>query len=261
MGGSVGVYALLVRRASQYADRGFDHPGNYDRARGGANRASTGRIGWRYATESRPLKVAETYKMLAALHPGRIDLGIGRAPGTDTATALALRGSRQALIADDFPEKLSELEAFGKDGMGVRHSMATVAAMPPDAPLPDFWLLGSSDYSAQLAAAIGVGYAFAAHFSDFPPQYPLRAVPGSVQARDTGKTTRYPDPFGSVRRHGCGSRATGIKPVRRVHPSAYRSEIDPAPARRSAGVPIHPAGTRRCRIDPPATNHRLPGNR
>jgi luciferase family oxidoreductase group 1 len=133
-----------------------------------------------------PLKVAETYKMLAALHPGRIDLGIGRAPGTDTATALALRGSRQALMADDFPDKLSELEAFGKDGMGVRNSMATVAAMPPDAPLPDFWLLGSSDYSAQLAAAIGVGFAFAAHFSDFPPQYPLRAYrdqfkPGALE--------------------------------------------------------------------------------
>lgn len=133
-----------------------------------------------------PLKVAETYKMLAALHPGRIDLGIGRAPGTDTATALALRGSHQALMADDFPDKLSALEAFGKDGMGVRNSMATVAAMPPDAPLPDFWLLGSSDYSAKLAAEIGVGYAFAAHFSDYPPEYPLRAYreqfqPGALE--------------------------------------------------------------------------------
>ncbi|MBC8136961.1 MAG: LLM class flavin-dependent oxidoreductase [Fibrella sp.] len=133
-----------------------------------------------------PLKVAETYKMLAALHPGRIDLGIGRAPGTDTATAVALRGSRQAVMADDFMQQLSELEAFGKDGMGVRNSSATVAAMPPDAPLPGIWLLGSSDYSAQLAAAIGVGYAFAAHFSDFPPQYPLRAYrdqfkPGTLE--------------------------------------------------------------------------------
>lgn len=133
-----------------------------------------------------PLKVAESYKMLAALHPGRIDLGIGRAPGTDTATAVALRGSRQAAMADDFLDKLGALEAFGGDGMGVQNSAATVAAMPPDAPLPGIWLLGSSDYSARLAAQIGVGYAFAAHFSDFPPEFPLHAyreefVPGALE--------------------------------------------------------------------------------
>ena len=110
-----------------------------------------------------PLKVAETFKLLEALHPGRIDMGLGRAPGTDQATALALRGSREALHADDFPEQLAELIAFGKDGL------------PTSRPAAAVWLLGSGDYSAQLAAMLGMGFAFAAHFSDFPPERPMLA--------------------------------------------------------------------------------------
>lgn len=121
-----------------------------------------------------PLKVAESFKMLEALHPGRIDLGLGRAPGTDQATALALRGSIEALRADDFLERLAELIAFGQGSLAVRNSSATVTAFPSDVPLPPLWLLGSSDFSAQLAASLGMGYAFAAHFSDYPPEIPLR---------------------------------------------------------------------------------------
>jgi luciferase family oxidoreductase group 1 len=133
-----------------------------------------------------PLKVAETFKMLEALHPGRIDLGLGRAPGTDQATALALRGSVEALHADDFPQQLTELIAFARDGMPAARPGATVAAMPPDMPLPPIWLLGSSDYSAQLAAQLGMGFAFAAHFSDYPPELPMLAYrrqfePGALQ--------------------------------------------------------------------------------
>ncbi len=121
-----------------------------------------------------PLKVAETFKMLNALHPNRIDLGLGRAPGTDPATALALRGSRDNARGDDFPERLSELVAFGT-GAVAGHGLARgVAAMPPDVTLPPVWLLGSGDFSAQLAALLGMGFAFAAHFSDFPPDIPLR---------------------------------------------------------------------------------------
>jgi luciferase family oxidoreductase group 1 len=133
-----------------------------------------------------PLKVAETFKLLEALHPGRIDMGLGRAPGTDQATALALRGSREALHADDFPEQLAELIAFGKGGMPTSRPSATVAAMPPDVRLPPIWLLGSGDYSAQLAAMLGLGFAFAAHFSDFPPERPMLAYrqqfkPGAME--------------------------------------------------------------------------------
>jgi luciferase family oxidoreductase group 1 len=123
-----------------------------------------------------PLKVAETFKMLEALHPGRIDLGIGRAPGTDPATAQLLRGSRAALGADDFPEQLMDLLAYGgRSAPSRRLQPRNVVAIPQDVPLPPIWLLGSSDFSAHLAALLGMGYGFAAHFSDFPPEAPMRA--------------------------------------------------------------------------------------
>lgn len=113
-----------------------------------------------------PLRVAEQFKVLSALFGGRIDLGIGRAPGTDQMTALALRRSREAMRADDFSEQLGELLAFA----GVRpwpegHPFSHVRAAPFEAPLPPIHLLGSSDHSAQLAAAAGLGFAFAAHIN------------------------------------------------------------------------------------------------
>jgi luciferase family oxidoreductase group 1 len=121
-----------------------------------------------------PLKVAETYRLLEAMYPGRIDLGLGRAPGTDPTTALALRRSREAVYADDFPAQLGELLAFGGErSFPQGHPFHAVTAQPDDAPLPPVWLLGSSDYSANLAAQIGHGFAFAAHFSPASPEVPM----------------------------------------------------------------------------------------
>ena len=111
------------------------------------------------------LHVAETFKTLEALYPGRIDLGIGRAPGTDGLTALALRRSREALNADDFDEQLGELFAFGQGDFPGNHPFSRVQAVPTDVPLPPVYLLGSSDYSARLAGQLGLGFAFAYHFS------------------------------------------------------------------------------------------------
>src|SRR3984957_900278 len=122
-----------------------------------------------------PLQVAESYKLLEAIHPGRIDLGIGRAPGTDPLTALALRRSRKALTADDFLEQLGELIAWGGGEFPVGNPFRAIRAMPDDRPLPPIFLLGSSDYGAKLAAEMGVGFAFAGHFSLDPPDYPMRA--------------------------------------------------------------------------------------
>jgi luciferase family oxidoreductase group 1 len=121
-----------------------------------------------------PLKVAETFKMLEALYPGRIDLGIGRAPGTDPVTARALRRFA-ADGADDFPRQLAELEAFAAGAFPQGHPLASVMAMPLDVALPPIWLLGSSGYSAQIAAQLGTGFGFAAHFSELPPAGPMRA--------------------------------------------------------------------------------------
>lgn len=112
------------------------------------------------------LRIAEEFKVLEALHPGRIDLGIGRAPGTDQLTALALRRSREALGADDFPQQLGELLAWGGQAeFPADHPFRRIPAIPTDVVLPPVYLLGSSDYSAQLAAANGLGFAFAAHIN------------------------------------------------------------------------------------------------
>jgi luciferase family oxidoreductase group 1 len=120
-----------------------------------------------------PLHVAEAFRVLEALHPGRIDLGLGRAPGTDSLTALALRRSREALSADDFPLRLDELLAFLDGGFPEDHPFQGVRAMPDDVPPPDVWLLGSSDFSSALAAQLGLGFAYAHHIN---PLLGIRAL-------------------------------------------------------------------------------------
>ncbi|POM27768.1 Alkanal monooxygenase alpha chain [Actinomadura rubteroloni] len=102
-----------------------------------------------------PMVVAEQFGTLEALYPGRIDLGLGRAPGTDQATARALRRSPEALSADDFPEQVAELNGYFDD-----KSVITPAAGNG----PPVWLLGSSGYSARLAGLLGLPFAFAHHF-------------------------------------------------------------------------------------------------
>jgi luciferase family oxidoreductase group 1 len=114
-----------------------------------------------------PLVVAERFKMLEALFPGRIDLGLGRAPGTDGATAHALRSRLDARGGDDFLERLSELTMWENRDFPPGHPYNNVVAMPNDVPLPPIWLLGSSDYSSDLAAQVGMGFAFAHHFASY----------------------------------------------------------------------------------------------
>lgn len=106
-----------------------------------------------------PLVVAEQFGMLEALHPGRIDLGIGRAPGTDPVTAAALRRSRAALGADDFPEQLRDLLAFFEG------THPQITAVPGRGYRPALWMLGSSDFSAQVAGMLGLPFSFAHHFA------------------------------------------------------------------------------------------------
>jgi luciferase family oxidoreductase group 1 len=111
--------------------------------------------------------VAERFKMLEALFPGRIDLGLGRAPGTDGATAYALRSRLDRREGDDFLERLHELTLWETRDFPPDHPYNKVVAMPDDSPLPPIWLLGSSDYSSELAAQVGMGFAFAHHFASY----------------------------------------------------------------------------------------------
>ncbi|MFC0528916.1 LLM class flavin-dependent oxidoreductase [Phytohabitans kaempferiae] len=107
-----------------------------------------------------PLVVAEQFGTLAALHPGRIDLGIGRAPGTDQATALALRRTVEGLSAEAFPQELAELI-----NMFTGDQPRRIVATPGLGESPAVWLLGSSGFSAQLAGILGLPFSFAHHFS------------------------------------------------------------------------------------------------
>ena len=112
-----------------------------------------------------PLIVAERFKTLEALFPGRIDLGLGRAPGTDPMTAHALRRRQDDRPGDDFLERLQELVLWDTGGFPEGHPFRAITPMPSDAPLPPIWILGSSGYGAELAAMIGTGFAFAQHFA------------------------------------------------------------------------------------------------
>jgi luciferase family oxidoreductase group 1 len=111
-----------------------------------------------------PLVIAEQFGMLEALHPGRIDLGIGRAPGTDPRTAAALRRTA-SLQEPDLPGQLDELYGFFNGTFPDDHPYRAITAVPARGNQPAIWLLGSSDYSARLAGLLGLPFSFAHHFA------------------------------------------------------------------------------------------------
>jgi luciferase family oxidoreductase group 1 len=112
-----------------------------------------------------PFVVAEQFALLEALHPGRIDLGIGRAPGTDQATAAALRGVSPYLTVEQFPEHLQTLLALLGDERIDAGEAARLHATPMAESFPEVWMLGSSTYGAQVAAALGLPFCYAYHFA------------------------------------------------------------------------------------------------
>jgi luciferase family oxidoreductase group 1 len=132
-----------------------------------------------------PLQMAETFQTLEALHSGRIDLGLGRAPGTDPATLQALR----PFDAEQFPSLLAELLALSRREIPADHPLGAVRVIPDDVELPPIWLLGSSGATARLAGSLGLGYSFARHFSPTPPEPAIRAYRESFQP-----SKQFPEP-------------------------------------------------------------------
>jgi luciferase family oxidoreductase group 1 len=112
-----------------------------------------------------PFVVAEQFATLEALHPGRIDLGIGRAPGTDQATAAALRGVSPYLTVEKFPEHLQTLLGLLGDERVDPELVGRLHATPAPTTSPEVWMLGSSTYGAQVAAALGLPFCYAYHFA------------------------------------------------------------------------------------------------
>ncbi len=110
-----------------------------------------------------PLKVAESFRMLEALHPRRIDLGVGRAPGSDRLTAHALAAGLGRPGIDAYPEQLMDLYGYLSNSLPEEHPYSRVKAMPEIETMPELWILGSSDASARYAAELGWSFCFA-HF-------------------------------------------------------------------------------------------------
>ena len=137
-----------------------------------------------------PLTVAEQFGTLEAMHPGRIDLGIGRAPGTDKATARALRRGADGLPPGDFAAQLAELRGYFADRAGADGSAGQIRAIPAEGNEPDLWLLGSTGYSAELAGVLGLPFAFGYHFS------PANARPALALYRRTfTPSARLTEPY------------------------------------------------------------------
>ncbi|MFT5489361.1 MAG: luciferase family oxidoreductase group 1 [Paracoccaceae bacterium] len=139
------------------------------------------------------LKVAESFRMLEALYPGRIDLGIGRAPGSDGLTANALAHGPGALGIEHFPAQIRDVQAWISSEMPDGHPFQQVTAMPAGESDPEMWLLGSSDQSAAYAAYFGMAFSFAhfinpqggplvmeAYRQNFEPSAKLTAPQGAI---------------------------------------------------------------------------------
>jgi luciferase family oxidoreductase group 1 len=142
-----------------------------------------------------PLKVAEMFHTLEAMYPDRIDLGLGRAPGTDGITALALRRSRQAVMADDFPQLAGELFAFLELGLRFPddHQFAPIIVAPTVPHPPEVWMLGSSDFGGRFAAVNGLRTAFAHQINPEPAIDVLRAY-----RRDFEPSEHLAEPYSMI---------------------------------------------------------------
>lgn len=143
------------------------------------------------------LKVAEQFRMLEAIAPGRIDLGVGRAPGSDGRTAYALNPNA-AEAADRFPQQVQELMGWLGDGLPVTHPFASITAQPAGPTRPEVWILGSSDFGAQLAAYLGLPYCFAHFITDGRGSEEAMALYQEGFRPHPDKAGRLATPYGAI---------------------------------------------------------------
>jgi luciferase family oxidoreductase group 1 len=132
-----------------------------------------------------PLRIAEVFHTLETLHPGRIDIGVGRAPGTDPVTSRAMH----PFDAEHFPSQLQELIGLSRGTLAPDHPFRNVRVIPSGVALPPIWVLGSSGASARFAGSLGLGYSFARHFSPAPPEAAVDAYLDSFKP-----SPEFPEP-------------------------------------------------------------------
>ena len=183
-------------------------------------------------------KVAELFRTLVAMHPGRIDLALGRAPGTDPLTAYVLRRGQQTDAAGDFPQQVAELLAFLGDGFPEDHPYAPLVAAPVVDERPELFVLGSSPYGPRFAAVNGLRAVFAHHMSPELAVEALQSYRREFTPRRPGDAPLVRPVGAHVRQRGRGRPA----PLRRrvdaddAQPVARGPRADPARGRRGAGA-------------------------
>jgi luciferase family oxidoreductase group 1 len=198
-----------------------------------------------------PLVVAEQFALLEAMHPGRIDLGIGRAPGTDRVTAAALRRSPDGLGAEDFPRHLIDVMGLLGDVRTEEGLWQRFAATPVATSSPEILLLGSSDFSAELAGILGLPFAFAHHFDmggtleavdiyrrSFQPSpvldHPYTIVSATVLAAESTERATWLAGPSLLRRYGM--RTGRLLPLVSPEDAAAHPDIDTARAMSTGGI-------------------------
>ena len=177
-----------------------------------------------------PFKVAEVFSVLGGLHGDRIDLGVGRAPGTDAQTIFALQRDRRQLLPEDYREQVAELLAYFEDGFPPDHPFARLAQLPGAPGTAEVWLLGASPESAVWAAEWGLRYSVADFINPgggsgraaLPRALPAGTAPGAARALGRGR--------GRLRRHGGRGRAARVE---LAHGDPARA---PRPVRAGAGA-------------------------
>jgi luciferase family oxidoreductase group 1 len=216
-----------------------------------------------------PLKVAESFSLLAGLFPGRIDLGLGRAAGTDPTTTFALQRDRRAASPDDFPQLLVELLAYLDDALPADHPFARLATTLPGRPeAPEPWLLGSSPQSGIWAAQLGLPYAFAdfinpagaeiaaRYRAEFTPSPRLAAprviVASSVICADTDdEAERLSSSVRMAIAHLYAGRLIAVPPVEKA-----LGWLDESRGGAAGALPVIPPHRRRLIVGSPATVRR-----
>jgi luciferase family oxidoreductase group 1 len=192
-----------------------------------------------------PLKVAETFRMLHALYPGRIDLGVGRAPGGTPLETFALRRDRnQQSDVDDFPQQLAELMAFLNRSFPAKHPFSRIKVSPEMPGAPEVWLLGSSMWSASAAAQLGLPYAFAHFINQHPTRMALEYYQSHFQSADPAARQHSILALGAICADTEDEAIRLLSSARLFRNRIRRGEIGPIPTPEEALAELGPASER-----------------
>jgi len=196
-----------------------------------------------------PLKVVENFRVLHALYPGRIDLGIGRAPGGTPLESHALRRDRNAPETDDFPQQLVELRAFLKRNFPPRHPFSRIKVSPDMPGGPELWMLGSSMWSASAAAQLGLPYAFAHFINQQPTRMALQYYREHFKPSDDLSQPRTILALGAICADNEAEAIRLLSSARLFRDRIRRGQIGPIPTPEEAIAELGPAREPRHRAD------------